>query len=167
MRVDVGRALSTRGLTRDIIKEAMANLADRRAWQVTQGGIACPTRLKFFEGGGLRRTRCGRCGAEDSFQRLLHCTGLILPEPSSGSEATVAFLVDLAHRASAIHKGIPIRRRPSEAEEIERTPVSDADDQETDEGDELSLTAPEYRRQSAGTEMATHSCVLAREGRWV
>ena len=131
------------GLTRGVIKEAMTNLTSRRVWQVTLGGIMCATRFKYFEGGGLLKTMFGKCGEEGNFRHLLSCTSLTMPEPSGDSELFGSFLVDLAHRASDIHAGIPIPRRPIESEEIELSFNPNLREQEAGGEAELSLTVSE------------------------
>ena len=141
------------GLTRGIIREAMTNLTSRRARQVALGGIICATRFKYFERAGLLKTTCGKCGAEDNFQHLLSCADLTFPEPSGDSEPTVAFLVDLAHRACAIHEGIPIPRRPKESEEIELSFTSSAREQGANEEAELSFTASESGGRRRGEDV--------------
>ena len=131
------------GLTRDIIKEAMAELAHRRTWQVELGGIIRATRFKYFEGRDLIPTTCGKCGQEDNFRHLLACFGLTTPVPSTNSESTIEVLAELARRAGAIHAGTPIPRRPTEAGEIELSQYPTPSERAEYEEYDLDLTGSE------------------------
>ena len=96
-RGSVSCGLYTRmGLTRDVVREAFAELSDCRARQVVLASIICATRFKYFEDGGPLRTTCGKCGEEDGFDHLLACERLAVPRPVKDPEPTAAFLVELA-----------------------------------------------------------------------
>ena len=96
------------GLTRDIVRQALARLEHDRAKQVVLCSILCATRFKYYEGGDLLNTSCAKCGKEDNFKHLLKCADLTAPAPRKNPEETINFLVELASRAQQIHNGIPI-----------------------------------------------------------
>ena len=98
------------GLPRATTAMAFDALAGRRATQVVVGGVLWATRFKYFEQGGLLPTTCSRCGSEDGFDDLLRCAASSAPVPGADPEPTVASMVELARRAAAIHKGLPIPR---------------------------------------------------------
>ena len=107
------------GLTRSVVRAALAELEGCRAHQTALCGILCATRFKYGEEGELLPTTCGKCSAEDGFEHLVACVGLVLPEPSLGPTPTVAFPVKLAESAHQVHAGIPIPRRRATQREVE------------------------------------------------
>ena len=111
-QVSVTCALYTRlGLTRDVIRRALAELSECRMQQVVLCSILCCTRFKYFEGRLLYPTVCQKCGGEDSFDHLTECVGLRPATPTEDPDPTVAFLAELARRAHAIHSGLPVPTR--------------------------------------------------------
>ena len=99
------------GLTRNTIRQALAQLESCRSKQVILSSILRATRFKYYEGGKLLKTSCARCGREDNFRHLLECARLFAPVPSVSTEEMITFLVELATKAHEINKGIPIPRR--------------------------------------------------------
>ena len=107
------------GLTREVTREALAELADARKTQVGLCSVICATRFKIFEGGILLRTQCQKCHGVDSFDHSLDCARTPpIPSPGEDSEPTVVFSVDLARRAAEFNTGIPIPWREKVAGDI-------------------------------------------------
>ena len=99
------------GLTREIIRQALAKLEQNRPQQVVLCSIVCTTRFKYFEAGKLLKTTCLACGLEDSFTHLVQCTGMRMPSLSMDPENVINFLVELSGRALKINAGLPRPRR--------------------------------------------------------
>ena len=113
------------GLTRKIIKEALKRLSYSRPLQVTLCSIICGTRFKFHDNGVLRPTVCQKagCGMIDSFEHLLDCTGLRLPDPADNpsedeEEILYSFLEELAFHAYNVNPGFPVPLRTEESGEL-------------------------------------------------
>ena len=105
-------------LTREIIKETLRRLQNHRKRQTALAGILCATRFKFFtKKGSLLKVKCANnCGEVETFDHLLQCNGLCIPEDTEDVEKWINFLWHMATRASKTLKVIPEPVSESEME---------------------------------------------------
>ena len=82
--------------------------------------------------GRLYTTRCGHCGARDTFWRMAACANLKIPGASMDPTPLVQFLKQLALMARGLNPGRPILEDPMVSEAYENF-LTNTDESDTAE----------------------------------
>ena len=94
-------------LTREIYKEALDDLQQERAAQITLTCILSANRFRVHYQGSVLRSRCGRCRREeDSFAHMLRCYDL-QDQLNKGANAA-PFLAHMARTVKLSPPGVSV-----------------------------------------------------------
>ena len=119
-------------LTREVIKEATRRLQGQRKTQVVLASILSATRFKYFDKRGvLVPVSCvKKCGQIETFEHLLQCNNLIIPDEKDGAEVRIQFLCRMAIKATHGARPIPTPIDPGIS--LEGGEISLADETDSD-----------------------------------